>query len=697
MKQRLICLWLIVLFHNSQASAQAPSYPPPAPFWWSATANASLDTTTFSSEVTLNFVTDFGGVGDGDSSNVNAFASFNEYVRIRRKNIKLYIPPGTYIVGKQTINAYGYPNISLNGAPLPSDPCGTSCNRITNITITGNELAACDTPTTIIRYGTGFKYGGFANAAAIVSTNEPLNASTTFSDSGKTMASLGMIFNMTEVENVTLKNMTIDGNFYPGSLNNMNTFSLPNATSNNNTTYQPDKINLGGRWISGIGLSHFGVRMVNCKNVVLENLTIKRFGLDGIAWESTSKSICPNSIFIPTGLTIKNCTVDYNGRNGISISSGQDILIKNSRITNTAQGLASAPAAGIDFEDDGNTGKIGTVTANIRIDSTLIWNNLSAGFFASFGVSSIYDAQISNSDIISALNKDSYGFKIEKNSKNFRFIKTAIMGQTYAANLSASSSLSFDSCIFLDKYRIDSCVYEKSIPIDATASNYFGYFNTFSSVQNISITNSIFQIFKHAPVKLRSAAGSYSVFNNNKLYTTSYGWPWKASEFQYSSVNNLEYHFSTDNMYKRPAKLYDYDEGVGNTYTAINYINQNFPTANPAYIAPVAYDFPYTKYYCRPANCSAPMARPVVESDTTPDAMEKAYISISPNPVSTTLKLSGSMHKVSSYAIISADGKIVQQERINTDTLDVSQLAPGSYILNLLTPEGTESHKFIKL
>ncbi|WP_288878906.1 hypothetical protein [Pedobacter panaciterrae] len=63
---------------------------------------------TFDSLIELDFIADFGGNLDGITSNVEAFASFNEYVRIRRKNTKLTIPAGAYLVGKQTINGYGY-------------------------------------------------------------------------------------------------------------------------------------------------------------------------------------------------------------------------------------------------------------------------------------------------------------------------------------------------------------------------------------------------------------------------------------------------------------------------------------------------------------------------------------------------------------------------------------------------------------
>ena len=81
-----------------------------------------------------------------------------------------------------------------------------------------------------------------------------------------------------------------------------------------------------------------------CTNISVTGLTLRDSGGDGIQvskdFQDGGKTFCENVV-------IRDCFIDNNYRQGISITSGENVLIENCLITNTEGAL---PSSGIDFE-----------------------------------------------------------------------------------------------------------------------------------------------------------------------------------------------------------------------------------------------------------------------------------------------------------------------------------------------------------
>lgn len=69
--------------------------------------------------------------------------------------------------------------------------------------------------------------------------------------------------------------------------------------------------------------------------------------------------------------------------------------------------------------------------------------------------------------------------------------------------------------------------------------------------------------------------------------------------------------------------------------------------------------------------------------------------SIYPNPTEDNLHIRD-VHDTKSYKIIDAAGRLVQQNVLTTDMINVSSLTKGNYILQIITKDKIESFKFIK-
>jgi len=92
----------------------------------------------------------------------------------------------------------------------------------------------------------------------------------------------------------------------------------------------------------------FGIYGRDAKNITIENVNITNFWGDGIIFDAGVTNFgesCENII-------IKDCIVDSNRRNGITISDGIKFRIINNNITNTD---GTAPKSGIDIEGNANT------------------------------------------------------------------------------------------------------------------------------------------------------------------------------------------------------------------------------------------------------------------------------------------------------------------------------------------------------
>lgn len=86
-----------------------------------------------------------------------------------------------------------------------------------------------------------------------------------------------------------------------------------------------------------------GIRLMGCKNVLIEGVRVESSGGDGIYVDGGGARRWGEDI------TIRNVVCDDHHRQGISIISAQNLLIENSTFSNTG---GTPPEAGIDFEPD---------------------------------------------------------------------------------------------------------------------------------------------------------------------------------------------------------------------------------------------------------------------------------------------------------------------------------------------------------
>lgn len=125
--------------------------------------------------------------------------------------------------------------------------------------------------------------------------------------------------------------------------------------------YMTDKYEKA-EWRSGIFLN-------GCSGVVVEGLTIRDTGGDGIYLGDWGKGYNDN-------ITIKDVLFDDNYRQGISIISAEKVLVENCVLKNTR---GTGPAAGIDLEPDNE----GSRLTEIVVRNCIADNNDGPGFCVS--------------------------------------------------------------------------------------------------------------------------------------------------------------------------------------------------------------------------------------------------------------------------------------------------------------------------
>ena len=154
--------------------------------------------------------------------------------------------------------------------------------------------------------------------------------------------------------------------------------------SENITIYNPailgdrsSHLGKGGEW--GMGIFILGGR-----NIKVINPTISNCWGDGIYLGSDDGG--KNNI----NISILGGILDNNRRNGISVISGKNVVIKNVVLSNTNGTL---PMAGIDLEPNKNFNNLN----NIRVENTLSYNNSESGYLIYLG--SMLGSELKDIDI----------------------------------------------------------------------------------------------------------------------------------------------------------------------------------------------------------------------------------------------------------------------------------------------------------
>ncbi|WP_316742787.1 right-handed parallel beta-helix repeat-containing protein [Pedobacter antarcticus] len=122
-----------------------------------------------------------------------------------------------------------------------------------------------------------------------------------------------------------------------------------------------------GEWGMGIGIR-------SSKNVSIINANVSNCWGDGIYLGTTKRKLNKTDrTYIPTeNITIKYARVDYNRRNGISITNGKDVTVSKCLVSNTSGTL---PMSGLDIEPNSSL----DVISNITIDNLITYRNSQDG------------------------------------------------------------------------------------------------------------------------------------------------------------------------------------------------------------------------------------------------------------------------------------------------------------------------------
>lgn len=274
-------------------------------------------------------IKDFGAKGNGIINDQAAFEKAAAFIQKNGGNVKLLIPKGVYMVGKQIRSTT--PDRYLNE---------TNVFRIKNC----NHVIITATGKASIKYVNNLKFGSFnpVNGAKFVPDKMP------FTDLSKA-AQIGCLFMFQNCNNIQVSGLEADGN-------NLKTI-------------------IGGNYgDKGIQLWHYGFHITNCKQVLISNMNVHHFCLDGI--------LVKNPWDINCNVKIMNSNFDYNGRQGLSWVGGKGLQAVNCSFSHTGRAnIASSPGAGVDIEAEDAEIKEGV------FEKCKFINNIGVGLVAAEGKS----------------------------------------------------------------------------------------------------------------------------------------------------------------------------------------------------------------------------------------------------------------------------------------------------------------------
>lgn len=358
--------------------------------------------------ITINIQRDFGAVPNDTINDNLAFEAASTFINARGGKVKLFVPKGVYLIGRQDSSQSNERYYLWGYNPFMIRNC-------TDIEISGEKGS-------ILKYDLGLRHGSFDPRTGL-SKNYSWDCRPGIPAVPSERAQLGHCFYLNTNQNVKISDLVLDGNFYPETLNNMNTYKV-NGTNTKIPHFMTNKINIGGSY-GGCGwqLEHAGILILNSGNVTIRNVIIKRFGSDGI--------LVTNNQTIPKfrNILIDNCRLDYNGRTGLVLAGGDQIVIRNTKITNTAQDFFSATANGVDIEGEGSALSPKTKITNVLFDRCEISNNANGEILTRYGIGS--DNITFKNCKIFAGHRFAYSMALEmgKQSTNYKFINTVIKGK----------------------------------------------------------------------------------------------------------------------------------------------------------------------------------------------------------------------------------------------------------------------------
>jgi hypothetical protein len=244
-------------------------------------------------------IKDFGAKGNGKTNDTKAFQKASDFFNSRNGHGVLLIPNGVYIVGEQYLDISGATSRPFAGVPV------LRFANCTNMEVRGAVASK-------LRYKDSLHYGSFNPA-----TKRSFDPGGAFSDFTY-VADLSNCISFSNCNNCKVVDIECDGN--------------------------SSGFILGGKWGDvGRQIAHYGIMIVNSKNIEVNKVAVHHFGLDGMC--------VTGSCDVPNNIRVLNSTFDYNGRQGLSWVGGNTLIVRNCKFRFTGQGkFGSSPGAGLDIE-----------------------------------------------------------------------------------------------------------------------------------------------------------------------------------------------------------------------------------------------------------------------------------------------------------------------------------------------------------
>jgi len=427
---RYLFIYLFIILALSEASAQKTNYLVYDPSLHSLRVKPGM--------ITLDLKKDFGAVGNGrENSKENstttsdhlAFEAAADFINARGGYVRLLIPYGTYVVGKQVFNGgrinhfkkYGWGEYaSFDGFEV------LLLLKAKNVSIEGVLSKSGLKPK--LQYKAGMRFGLFeiAKGQANVTKAEAGTTNLYLDKTGLQRAHIGNTFAFMACSDIVLRNIEVNGNAA--------SFMLGGKFGRGKNPYEN---------------YHTGICISSCSSVQLLDITLYDLGLDGIAIKDMG-----NGYSSSDNILIKNCLVTRNGRNGLSWLSGRNVKVIDSEFSEMGRGSVSTePAAGIDIEsetvDPENVPVLGSF--NNCIIKNNQWLALAAGV-ASLNGKSMPSKKI---NFMNCVFVGTYNSVADIESDEYAFDSCYFYGQLYLRNNSAreKDATAFTNCNFSNVYK----------------------------------------------------------------------------------------------------------------------------------------------------------------------------------------------------------------------------------------------------
>lgn len=367
-----------------------------------AGANAVATTVQTKLRETIS-VKDFGAVGDGVTNDTDAFAAAATYINSLGGG-KIIVPPGTYIVGKQTFAGEFGAGYSYSAANILYF---NACTK--PVTVEGNGA--------VLKIASGLKFGSF-NPVTGVPYYPPSLPFTNYdyrADIGQ------VIFANNCTASVEISDLEIDGNIR--------------------------SISLGGQWNNtGYQCNAYGLLFYNNSQVTIKNVYTHHNGLDGIAIGYTGLTETDQAY----PHTLINVRSEYNARQGLSWIGGNQLTAIGCTFNNTGKStFVSAPGAGVDIEAESSVCRNG-----LFLDCEMV-NNSGVGVVADQGDDA--DCTFLRCKMIGTTN-----WSLWPRKPRFSFIDCLVVGcfaNTYSSTTRPEDATRFTRCLFTDENKYSATVY----------------------------------------------------------------------------------------------------------------------------------------------------------------------------------------------------------------------------------------------